>query len=54
MSRSKYAKRLTPEQAEAVKEAREIMTYDEIMETFDISRQAVANIVKGRTHREAA
>jgi predicted DNA-binding protein YlxM (UPF0122 family) len=55
MDRSKYAKRLTTEQAAAIRAARSELTYPEIMEEFDVSRQTVANIVKGRVHkREAA
>jgi hypothetical protein len=53
MDRSKYAKRLSTAQAKAIRAARAKLTYPEIMRTFGISRQAVANIVKGRTHKEA-
>jgi predicted DNA-binding protein YlxM (UPF0122 family) len=49
----KYAKRLTREQAEAVREAKaNEWTYAEIKEEFGICKQAAINIVKGRTHRE--
>jgi hypothetical protein len=53
--RSRYAKRLTAEEAAEVREVRRRgWRYQDIMEVFDVSHQTVANIVMGRVHRGAA
>jgi hypothetical protein len=51
MDRSKYAKRLTAAEAKEIRAARPALTYPEIMEELNVSRQTVANILKGWTHR---
>lgn len=51
MDRSKYAKRLTAAAAKEIRVARPALTCPEFMERFNVSRQTIANILKGRTHR---